>query len=150
MNTFLYSSISMDCKSVGRCMCNVFVRYFASSYMGTFSQLIIVLIGVFCLHNFIVAWRFGAVGFMFIYFHLFSFGTIVIVLLQPFKLLDHTIIPCWMVHYEWVHVVPFFFFWQNLLCLDAAFAWYTMQHFYENYIIQKKPLFSNGYIVFPC
>jgi hypothetical protein len=60
--------ISMDCKSVVRCiefcmlyvlgsfkqLCNIFFRYFASFYEGTFLQLIVGLIGVFCLYNFIV------------------------------------------------------------------------------------------------
>jgi hypothetical protein len=59
-------------------LCNIFVRYFASSYAGAFLQLIIGLIGVFSLCSFIVAWSFGAVGFVFIYFHLFSFGIILL------------------------------------------------------------------------
>jgi hypothetical protein len=65
---------------LGRCkqLCNVFVRYFASLYVHAFLQLIIGLISVFCLCDFIVAWRFGAVGFMFIYFHLFSFGIMIL------------------------------------------------------------------------
>jgi hypothetical protein len=45
---------------------------------GAFLQLIIGLIGMSCLCIFIVAWRFGAVGFMFMYFHLLSFGIILL------------------------------------------------------------------------
>jgi hypothetical protein len=54
---------------LGRCkqLCIVFVRYFASSNGDAFLQLIIGLIGVFCLCSFIVAWKFGAVDFMFVY-----------------------------------------------------------------------------------
>lgn len=50
-------------------MHSVSVNCFASSYAGAFSQLNINLIGVFGLHSFSVAYRFRAMGFMFLYFH---------------------------------------------------------------------------------
>jgi hypothetical protein len=57
----------------GRCrqLPNIFVKYFANLYAGAFFRLILGLVGVFCC-SFIVAWRYGAVGLMFVYFHLFS------------------------------------------------------------------------------
>jgi hypothetical protein len=59
------SIIFMDCNSVVRCIAfwmlyalgNVLVRHFSSSYACAFLQLIIGLIGVYCLCSFIVAWR---------------------------------------------------------------------------------------------
>jgi hypothetical protein len=51
----------------------VLLNFFAISYAGAFFQLIIGLIGVFGLCSFIVACMHGAVGFMFVYFHMCSF-----------------------------------------------------------------------------
>jgi hypothetical protein len=57
-----------------RWLCNIFVNCFANSNAGAFFQLIILLMGVFLLCNYIVACRIGAVGFMFVYVHMCTFG----------------------------------------------------------------------------
>jgi hypothetical protein len=43
----------------------------SNSYAGAFFQIIIGLMGLFGLSSFILACRFGAVGFMFAYLHVF-------------------------------------------------------------------------------
>jgi hypothetical protein len=57
----------------GRCryLGNVYLKCFANSYAGAFSQVIIILMGVFGLCNFIVAWRLGGVEFMFVLVYLY-------------------------------------------------------------------------------
>jgi hypothetical protein len=63
----------------GRCRQwrNISVKYLANSFAGAFFQLIIGMIGVFCLCSFIVAWEYGAVCSMFLYFHLLFWYNIV-------------------------------------------------------------------------
>jgi hypothetical protein len=74
-------------------LCNVFVKCFANSYAGAFLQLIIGLMGVFGLCSFIVPCKFGAVGFMFVYFHAFSFCMI---LLHCFSVWFMNLRYCWV------------------------------------------------------
>jgi hypothetical protein len=56
------------------------------------------VIGQFGLFSFIVAWRYGAVGFIFIYFHSFYFDIV----------LQHCVIVCYIIF--WYFCVELFFF----------------------------------------
>jgi hypothetical protein len=66
--------------------------YFTNLYPGAFLQLIIGLIGIFGLCNFTVPRILGAVGFIFVYFHVSSFITLLLCFSVSF-------IPFW---YRWV------------------------------------------------
>jgi hypothetical protein len=63
---------------VHRFLCNIFGECFVTSYVGAFFHLTAVLIDLLSLCRFIVVWKLGAVGFIFMYFHMFSFGMILL------------------------------------------------------------------------